>query len=175
MTGSARSRCIPRNSPPIFIDQPLAAGSTSAAVLGALCLLPVGGAFGFRESIAGRDALVYAHPALAREHILLAASRQFQRGGCPALVASSDRRGNPHADIRLISCGSLSSLRTTSESRGSEYPSRECPFLDALVLKDDQDREPSNSGGVDRTKATLLEHCQRALTHSQKFGAMDCP
>jgi cyclic beta-1,2-glucan synthetase len=42
------------------------------------------------------------------------------------------------------------------------------------VLKDDQ-IESLQIPGVSTERATLLEHCQRALTHSQKFGAHGLP
>jgi cyclic beta-1,2-glucan synthetase len=47
-------------------------------------------------------------------------------------------------------------------------------FLDSPLLKDDQ-AESLQSPGVSTERGTLLEHCQRALTRSQKFGVHGLP
>ncbi len=133
-----------------------------------------GGAFGFRDQLQDVMALVYAHPALAREHILLAASRQFSEGDVqhwwhpPGGMGIRSRISD---DLLWLPYAMTQYVRTT----GDAGIMREMiSFLDAPVLKEDQ-AESLQTPGISPERASLFEHCMRAVTRSRKFGAHGLP
>lgn len=70
-----------------------------------------GGAYGFRDQLQDVMALVYAEPAIAREHILRAAARQFVEGDVHTLVARGEWPGDQDA---LLGRPRLAPLRRRS-------------------------------------------------------------
>jgi len=132
------------------------------------------GAYGFRDQIQDVLALSVMRPDLVREHLLRAAARQFPEGdvqhwwhpptgrGVRTRI-SDDRLWLPYAVARY--------LETTGDRSVLD---EKIPWLEGARLNDKQQEayfQPTES--TDR--ATLFEHCARALDRSLDVGGHDLP
>jgi cyclic beta-1,2-glucan synthetase len=133
-----------------------------------------GGAYGFRDQLQDVMAVVTACPALTREQLLRAAARQFVDGDVQHWWHPPSGRGvrtRISDDLVWLPYVVAHYLDVTEDYGVLEEI---VPFLDAAPLAAGQDEsymEPRVSG----TRASLLEHCARALDRSLAVGPHGLP
>jgi len=147
--------------------------SLSCRIWGRSGFYQSGGAFGFRDQLQDVMALLYAHPQLAREHILLAASRQFKEGDVQHWwhpPGGAGIRSRISDDLLWLPFVVAQYLRITADA-GILHEM--VPFLDAPLLGGDQ-HESFGLPVVSPERATLFEHCSGRSRIANALATMDC-
>ena len=148
--------------------------SLSCRIWGRSAFYQSGGAFGFRDQLQDVMAFLHARPQIARDQILLSASRQFREGDVQHWwhePAGAGIRSRISDDLLWLPYVVAQYVRTTGDT---DILKVKIPFLSGPLLAEDQ-HEQFLIPEITAERATLFEHCRRAVSRGLTQGPHGLP